>query len=117
MASSVFGKINAPEAIDKYGALGGSGPGLAGFISNMIIFVTVVGGLWALFNIILAGFTLVNSGGDSKKVGEMSNKITMTFLGLLVMVAAPLLAALIGQFLMGDPTFFLKPVFKGPGDL
>ncbi len=114
---SVFGTIEPPEAIQQYGELGGGGPGLNGFISNIIVFVTLIGGLWALFNIISAGFMLISSDGDSKKVGEMGTKITMSFLGLLVMVAAPLLAAIIGMFLFGDATFFLRPVFKGPGDL
>jgi len=114
---SVFGTIEPPEAIKQYGELGGGGAGLSGFISNIIVFITLVGGLWALFNIIIAGFTLITSDGDSKKVGEMGNKITMTFLGLLIMVAAPLLAAIIGLFLFQDATYFLKPVFKGPGDL
>lgn len=115
--SSVFGTIKAPDAIKQYGELGGGGAGLAGFISNIIVFVTVVGGLWALFNIITAGFSLINAGGDTKKVSEMGTQISMTFFGLLIMIAAPLLAALIGQFLLGDATFFLRPVFKGPGDL
>ncbi len=115
--NSVFGKIEPPAAIAQYGELGGSGPGLSGFISNIIVFVTLVGGLWSLFNIITAGFSLITSDGDSKKVGEMGNKISMTFLGLLVMIAAPLIAAVLGLFLFKDATFFLKPVFKGPGDL
>lgn len=115
--SNVFGTIEPPEAIKQYGELGGGGAGLSGFISNLIVFVTLVGGLWALFNIIIAGFTLITADGDSKKVGEMGNKISMTFLGLLVMVIAPLLAAVIGLFLFKDATYFLRPVFKGPGDL
>ncbi len=115
--SNPFGTIQAPEAIEQYGALGSGGSGLAGFISNLIVFITVVGGLWALFNIIMAGFSLVTAGGDTKKIGEVGNKISMTFFGLLIMIAAPVLAALIGQFLLGDATFFLRPVFKGPGDL
>lgn len=115
--TSVFGKIEPPAAIAQYGELGGGGPGLSGFISNIIVFVTLIGGLWSLFNIITAGFSLITSDGDSKKVGEMGTKITMTFLGLLVMIAAPLIAAVLGLFLFKDATYFLRPVFKGPGDL
>lgn len=115
--SSVFGNIEPPAAIQQYGELGGSGAGLNGFISNIIVFVTLTGGIWALFNIIMAGFALITADGDSKKVGEMGNKISMTFLGLLVMIAAPLIAAILGLFFFQDATFFLSPVFKGPGDL
>lgn len=116
---SPFGTIEAPEAITSgYGLIGAGGEGgLIAFVSNIVILITVIGGVWSLFNILTAGFALINAGGDSKKIGEMSEKITNTFIGLLVMIAAPLLAALIGLFLTGDASFFLQPQIFGPGSL
>lgn len=114
--SSPFGTIQPPEAVQKYGVLGGSGGGLVQFISNLIVLVTVLGGVWALFNIILAGFALVTSDGDPKKVGQMTEKITTSFIGLLVMVSAPLLAALLGLLIAGRADYFLRPEIFGPGE-
>jgi hypothetical protein len=114
---NVFGTIEAPEPVQRYGLIGspGSQGGPTAFISNIIILVTVVAGIWALINVLLAGFTLVTSDGDSKKISEMSSKITNTFIGLLVMVAAPLIAAIFGLFLFGRADYFLNPQIFGPG--
>lgn len=112
-----FGKIEAPAAVqESYGVLG-QGAGLTGLVSNLIILITVVGGIWALFNILMAGFMVITSEGDAKKLSEMSSKISGTVIGLLVMIAAPLLAALIGVFFFGDPMYFLNPEITGPGTL
>ncbi|MCD8484391.1 hypothetical protein LRY65_00830 [Candidatus Woesebacteria bacterium] len=111
-----FGTITPPAVVENsYGVLG-AGAGITGFISRLIILVTIVGGIWALFNILTAGFMVIVSPGDSKQIGEMSQKITNTFIGLLVMVAAPLLAALIGLFFFGDARFLLQPVIEGVGN-
>ncbi len=111
-----FGTIKAPDVIENsYGVLG-TGAGLTGLVSRIIVLITIVGGIWALFNILIAGFSVITAADDSKKISEMSSKITNTFIGLLVMVAAPLLAALIGLFFFGDAGFFLQPVIVGaPG--
>lgn len=114
---SVFGTIQAPEAVQRYGLIGGSGAGPTGFISNIIVLITIIAGIWALFNIISAGVSVITSDGDSKKVGEMASKITNTFIGLLIMVAAPLLTALIGLFFFGDAGYFLNPTILGPGGM
>lgn len=114
---NVFGTIEAPEAVQRYGVIGdpNSPGGPTAFISNVVILITIIAGIWALINILLAGFTLVTSDGDSKKISEMSSKITNTFLGLLVMVAAPLIAAIFGLFLFGQADYFLNPQIFGPG--
>lgn len=112
-ASNAFGKIEPPDVIaQSYGTLG-SGAGLTGFVSRIIVLITIVAGLWALFNILFAGFSVITSSDDSKKISEMSSRITNTFIGLLVMVAAPLIAALIGLFFFGDASFLLNPEIIG----
>lgn len=112
----VFGTIEPPEAVERYGLIGDTeSAGPIGFVSNIVILITVVAGVWSLVSILLAGFALVTADGDSKKVGEMTSKISNIFLGLLVMVAAPLITALIGLFFFGDAAYFLRPTIFGPG--
>ncbi len=51
-----------------------------------------------------------------KSLGEMTDKIKKSFIGLLIMVSAPLLAALIGLFFFGDASFLLQPTILTPED-
>lgn len=117
IADNIFGTIDPPAAIQQYGGIGDTsgGGGPVAFISNLILLITVAAGVWTVINILLAGFALVTSEGDPKKINEMSNKIAVTFIGLLIMVAAPLIAALMGLFFFGDASFFLNPTITGPG--
>ncbi len=112
-----FGKIEPPAALEQgFGVIGSdTQPGLIGFISSLVMLITIAGGVWSLFNILFAGFKLITAEGDPKKIGEMSERIRNTFIGLLIMVAAPLLAGLIGLFFFGDATALLKPSITTPG--
>ncbi len=112
---NIFGTIQPPEAVERYGVIGGTGGGPVTFISNIIVLITVAAGVWALVSVLLAGFALVTADGDSKKISEVSSKITNIFIGLLIMVAAPLITALVGLFLFGDAAYFLRPEIFGPG--
>jgi len=115
--TSVFGEIKPPPAVENsYGILGenATGAGLTGFLSNAIILLTIVGGLWALFNIVTGGFALITSDGDTKEMSKLGEKLTMTVVGLILMVGAPLIAALIGFFVFGNATILLNPVIPGP---
>lgn len=115
-ASEVFGSIKPPEPVtNTYGVLGGDGAGLTGFISDIIILLTIIGGIWALFNIIIGGLALITSDGDSAKLTEFGSKLSMTIVGLVLMVGAPLIAAIIGFLVYGDATMLLQPTLLGPG--
>lgn len=117
-ANSVFGQIKPPAVIEEgYGVLGAdaaAGGGLTGFLSNAIILLTVIGGIWALFNLVMAGFALITADGDAKEMSKAGEKMTMTVVGLILMVGAPLIAALIGLFVFGDATMLLQPTILGP---
>jgi uncharacterized membrane protein len=115
--NSVFGQIKPPPVIEEgYGVLGdgATGTGLTGFLSNVIILLTVVGGIWALFNLVMAGFALITADGDAKEMSKAGEKMTMTVVGLILMVGAPLIAALLGLFVFGDATMLLQPTIQGP---
>jgi uncharacterized membrane protein len=107
----LFGEIRPPEVVENsYGVLGAQGnPGLTGFLSNAIILVTIIGGLWALFNVVTGGLTLITAEGDSKELSKLGEKLNMTVIGLILMVGAPLIASLIGFFVFGDASILLKP--------
>lgn len=105
-----FGKIEAPKALAAYGTSGG----LIVFISNMIQLAVIVGGLIALFNVVMAGYTYLTSGGDSKAHEKVMGKLTSSLWGIVLMILAPAIMAIVGFLLFKDSTYFLKPKITGP---
>lgn len=105
--SSVFGTIEAPGS-----AFSDSEPGAAiGNLIQTVIWLLIIGaGIYALFNLILAGYSFMSAGDDSKKVAGAWAMIYQTMLGLALSAGAFVLAALFGQLIFNDPTFILNPV-------
>ncbi len=95
--NSPFGSIKLPEGIEaKYP--GGVEGGAIGTFLNLIIRSLIVGaGIYALFNLVLAGYAFMSAGDDPKK-----------------MAGAFVLAAIIGQLIFGDPAFILNPTIPTP---
>lgn len=61
----VFGPINSPEAISNFGTVEG---GAVGKLLDIVIrTLIIVGGIYALINLILAGYAFISAGDDLKK--------------------------------------------------
>jgi hypothetical protein len=104
----VFGTINPPEAINKFGSVEG---GAIGKLLDLIIrTLIIVAGVYALINLILAGYAFISAGDDPKKVAGAWAKIWQTLLGLAVAAGSFVLAAIFGQLIFGKPDFLLKPI-------
>lgn len=106
--SNPFGSVTPPEAINKYGRE----PGAAiGNLIQLTIWILIIGAaIYALFNLVLAGYAFMSAGDDSKKVAGAWAQIWQTMLGLAVAAGAFVLAAIFGQLIFDDPTFILSPV-------
>ena len=100
-----FGAITAPQTTL------GNDPGLAiGKLIQLVIWLLIIGaGIYALFNLVLAGYSFMSAGEDSKKVAGAWAMIWQTMLGLALSAGAFVLAAIFGQLIFGDPTFILNP--------
>src|SRR3989344_3822943 len=105
-----FGTIKQPEALEPYGTQGG----LIVFISNILTVIVLSGGLFALFNIVTAGYLYLTGSGDAKAHEKVLSKLNMSLLGLGLMIMAPAIMAVMGWVLFKNPSFFLKPQLKGP---
>lgn len=111
----IIGPINPPPAIAQPGGYGLlSEFGLIKFFNNIVRVMIVIGGLYAFLNLIIAGYDFLSASGDPKIFAKAWAKIWQSMLGLLIMLASFLLAAIFGQLLFGDPTIILNPKIYGP---
>lgn len=110
--SADFGEIEPPPGVDRYGGFLSGGP--TNLISNIAKVLIAIAGIYAFFNILLAGYVFISADGDPKKIQDAWSKIWQSILGLTVAAGAFVLAALIGQVLFGDPNALLQIRVFGP---
>ena len=115
-----IGTIDKPEAVANFDTVGGIGEGDIGvlfFFSRMISYITVIAGIWSFFNLILAGYTYVTSSGNAQNHTTVRDKITMSILGMILIVAVYAIAGILGTVFFGNSLYFLNPTIEGPGTL
>ncbi|KKU12180.1 MAG: hypothetical protein UX19_C0005G0012 [Candidatus Woesebacteria bacterium GW2011_GWA1_45_8] len=103
---NIFGNVSLPPGVNRYGNLLSGGP--TGFISNIIKTLIGIAGLYALINLVLAGYAFMSAGDDPKKVAGAWSKIWQSLLGLTVAAGAFILAAIFGRLLFGEYTALLR---------
>jgi hypothetical protein len=108
----MFGRVNPPPGVNQYS--GGFLAGFPNFINNVLKFLIVVAGVYALFNFVVAGYSFMSAGDDPKKVAGAWSKIWQTVLGLAFAAGAFVLAAIFGQIIFGDPNALLQLRIFGP---
>jgi len=109
----LFGNIKPPAAIGLYDG-GDKGGGLLKFANNLLKLAVVGAGIFAFFNIILAGYSYMSADGDPQKIGKATAKIWQSLIGLLLVAGSFVLAAIFGQLIFGDWTAILSPKIYGP---
>ncbi len=115
----IFGTIRNPlEIINPERHYGGitqaEGRGLIDFLNNVVRLLIVVGGLFAFFNLIIAGYGFLSAGDDPKKMAAAWARIWQSLMGLLFIVGAFVLAGIFGYLLFGDARAILYPKIYGP---
>lgn len=101
--NDVVGTIAVPSGIPQEVGKTGS------FISGLVRFIIIIAGLFALWNFLSGGLEYITSGGDKAKISEATQKITMSIVGLVIIAASFLIAAIMGQLLFGNPMAILAP--------
>lgn len=106
----IVGSVTSPLTGGYASVFGGFGL----LITNILRLVFIGGGIFALFNFIIAGFQYMNAGGDTKALNSAWDKIWNSLLGLVIIVGSFALSAVVGQLLFGNATFILNPTIVGP---
>jgi hypothetical protein len=109
--SSIFGTIEPPAGVDKYGDL--EQGGLILFASNGIRLATTVAGVWVMLNFILAGWKYISGADNSKSASEAAQMMTNSVIGLAIIVGSYTLAAIAGLVFFGDASYILNPKITG----
>ena len=105
-----FGQITQPDTLANLGSSADTGIGnLLNAVFNILI---IIGGIWSVLNIIIAGYGFMSAGNDPQKIAAAWAKVWQTLLGLVLVAGAFLLAAIISQVLFGDPSVILSPSFS-----
>jgi len=110
--ASIFGTVDSP--ITAYGDVN---TGLPSFITNVVTIIFAAAGLFAFFNLMIAGFSYITAAGDAKKIEAATYSINMSLIGLVVMVAAAAVTGVVSFLLFGSATAILAPNITGPGSL
>ena len=105
-ASDAIGTIGPPDFLGGLEA-----DTFFGKLLDRGVKLLVIGaGIYALFNLILAGYAFMSAGEDPKKVAGAWAKIYQTILGLAVAAGAFVLAEIFSRLLFGEGDFsILKP--------
>lgn len=81
---------------------------VTGAISAIIGFMTIAGSIWFMFQLLFGGYEWISSAGDTKKLTTARQRIMNGFFGLVIIIAAWVIIAVVGQFfgydiLIGSP--------------
>ena len=96
-------QITIGEGTSKFtinsGIPGLSGMTISKFVTSLIPYVFAIAGVGLLLMIIFAGFTLMTSAGDAKKMEAGKNRLTYAVLGFVIVFTAYWIVSLLGTAL------------------
>jgi len=99
-----LGQIGGKEGFGPWGNLGSQGikeaaGAFTSIISRIIGVMTVVAGIWFIFQFIIGAYGYMTAGGDQQKMTNATKRITNSLIGLVVVVAAYAVMSLLGALL------------------
>ena len=86
---------------------------ITGAISAIVGFMTIVGSIWFMFQLLFGGYEWISSAGDTKKLTTARQRIMNGFFGLVIIIATWIIMAVVGQFfgydiLVGHPETIIQ---------
>lgn len=84
---------------DKTGNATKVGDKLNAVISSILGFLTILAGIYFLFQFIIAGYQWISSGGDKNNTQAAQDKITNSLIGLIIVVMAWVIIGVIGKIM------------------
>lgn len=94
-----LGTIGKGEGFGPWAQTTEPGNVVANIISKGLGLLTIIAGIWFLFQVIIAGYNYMSAAGDKARIEAAGRKLTNSLIGLAIVVAAYAILALIGKFL------------------
>lgn len=107
--NTIVGSVDLPPGVDAINRESGGDIGILLLTSNLIQILFLIAGTWVIVNIVLAGYAYLSSGGKTDVHIKVRDKISMSVIGLIVMISSYMVAGLVGYIFFGDATYILKP--------
>lgn len=112
--SSSIGGVAAPTAIANINST--TGIGLLAFISKLLNFGAIVGGIIVMLNFVSAGMMYISGAGNTETHTKVRDKITYSIIGIIIIVSAYTIVGLAGLIFFQDATYLLNPRLQGAFD-
>lgn len=113
LAQTQFGNVNNPFGRSGFNVpaytVGSRGEALILLMNNIIKFTIVIAGLYAFWNLIMAGYMFMSAGGEAKNITKAWDKIWQSLIGLLLIAGSFVLAMVFGSLIFNDPYALLQP--------
>ena len=114
---AVLGAVKPPNSILKLNLFAliassdnsGMGIGLILFLSRVLQFGSIIAGLWVMFNVISAAFIYITKPDSDDGLTAVKEKLTMSAVGLSLIVGAFAIAGIIGLIFFGNAAYILNP--------
>lgn len=107
-----IGAISPPPGVDVQNARSGLSPdevAIFSFLSMLLKVVNVIAGVWVAFNIVLAAFHYLSGQGSPDTHKKVRDKLTMSVVGLFLLVIAYATVAILSKLFFGDAGYILNP--------
>jgi len=85
--------------------------GLIYILNQVISLLYIVSGLFVFINFILAGYQYLAAKDDQAKIKAAGDRILYSLIGLLLVVASFVIAAVLGYVLFKDASTLIRPTF------
>ncbi len=85
--------------IDSPTTLEADAPSAASYISTILAFLTILGGIWFILWIIIAAFNWISAEGKPDKLEKARTSLIHAITGLVILIAAYAITGLIGSIL------------------
>lgn len=82
------------------------------YITEIVGILTIVGVIYFTLQIIFAGYAMLSSEGDPKKIEVARDRLTQSILGLFIVFVALIFAALVARLAGIENVFDLQSVFS-----
>jgi len=115
-------RLKLLAAVHRYAPFEGVGPFgqpseqpvdlLEKIISRVVGILTVVAAIFFIFQFIFAGYSWISAAGDAQKVKQAQDKMWQSIMGLVLVIFALALVALLGYLMGGVDLLNLKQVFS-----